>query len=476
MIGRRLDSTSAKGSTSASARGSGSDMGNGDAIATATAWQGNSWNADPDGMGLRGVPHVGHADSDGRMDKTFDDLLTLFQGRPYSLHPADWCLGCGGDTAGDSHKRWRLWGAADLQWAKGSTDTSTFDGAWEFLYFGADRAFSERWLGGLSLSRVWGEVDYSFDDASSSGGGQLSSSLTALYPYLHGQLSDNLELWLIGGIGVGDMENVREHVGGHRDQGDLEMSLVSVGLRRSLTPTGDADLSFLGDTGFASLSTEGDGSLDNVEVAVGRTRIGLELSRPFSSGAEPFAQLYGRYDSGDEPSGAAAEMVLGLRYGGERLDLEVRGNYLSSAADFEQWGANARLDYGAAADGAGLNLSLSSQWGVAEKGGSFLQGPIIGLKGPGVALVEWGDMSPVQLSGEVGYGLSMGEGQRWGILTPTIGYDHSEAGRFRTRLGLAYNLSSDRNRDIELWLDLIRSEGGQEDRDHSIELGTSLRF
>ncbi|TGG85388.1 MAG: hypothetical protein ERJ69_02470, partial [Aphanocapsa feldmannii 288cV] len=169
------------------------------------------------------------------MDKTFDDLLSLFRGQPHSLQPSEWGLGCGDGTAGDTHRRWTLWGATDLQWAKGSTDTSTFDGAWEFLYFGADRAFSERWLGGLSLSRVWGEVDYSFDDASSSGGGQLSSSLTALYPYLHGQLSDNLELWLVGGIGGGDVENVREHVGGHRDQGDLEMSLVSVGLRRSLT-------------------------------------------------------------------------------------------------------------------------------------------------------------------------------------------------------------------------------------------------
>ncbi|TGG96687.1 MAG: autotransporter domain-containing protein, partial [Aphanocapsa feldmannii 277cV] len=486
MIGSRLDSASGgTGSTSsicvspaAAAAGNPGDdtITAAHGIATANAWQGNSGKAGPDGMGLRGVPHVGHAASDDSMDKTFDDLLSLFRGQPHSLQPSEWGLGCGDATAGDIHKRWTLWGAADLQWAKGSTESSTFDGAWEFLYFGADRAFSERWLGGLSLSRVWGEVDYSFDDASSSGGGQLSSSLTALYPYLHGQLSPNLELSLIAGIGVGDVGNVREHVGGHRDQGDLDMSLVSVGLRRSLTPTGDVDLSFLGDTGFSSLSTEGDGSLDNVEVSVVRSRIGLELSRPFASGAEPFARLYGRYDSGDGPSGTAAEMVLGLRYGGERLDLEVRGNYLSSAADFEQWGANARLDYGAAADGAGLNLSLTSQWGVTEKGGSFLQGPIIGLKAPGVELVGRGDVSPVQLSGEVGYGLPMGEGQRWGILTPTIGYDHSEAGTSRTRLGLAYNLSSDRNRDIELRLDLIRSEGGQKDPDHSIELGTSLRF
>ena len=113
---------------------------------------------------------------------------------------------------------------------------------------------------------------------------------------------------------------------------------------------------------------EGDGSLDGAEASIGRFRLGLELSRPFASGLEPFAQLHGRYDSGDGPTGAAGELVLGLRYGDERLDLELRGNRLTSAADFQQWVAKARLDYGPATDGTGLNLALTSQWGAAESG------------------------------------------------------------------------------------------------------------
>ena len=459
----------------------GTDHGNGDHIVA-----NNGWNADPYGTELRGVPHLGRGDHDGMgdpgsaMGSTFDDLLTLVRvrmlglvpGRPYSLHPDDWAPGCEDDPIEGIRKDWTLWAAVDQQWARGGTGSSDFDGAWQFLYLGADRSFGDRWLAGLSLSRVWGELDYSFNDASSSlsGAGELSSGLTAFYPYVHGQLTSNLELWAIAGIGFGDVENEREHVDGHRDQGDLSMGLAALGLRRSLSPTGSAvDLSLTSDAGFVALAAEGDGSLDGAEASIGRLRLGLEVARPFASGAEPFAQLHGRYDSGDGPTGAAGEMVLGLRYADDRLNLELRGNYLASAAEFEQWGANARLDYGPAADSTGLNLSLDTRWGAAENGGSFLQGHTIGL--PAEAA---GDNIPVRFSGEIGYGLAI---ERLpGSITPNLGYDHSGHGSSRTRVGLAYALSNDLNRDIELRLDLARSEQLQDDPDHSIELSTTLRF
>ncbi|TGG90702.1 MAG: hypothetical protein ERJ67_10120 [Aphanocapsa feldmannii 277cV] len=200
---------------------------------------------------------------------------------------------------------------------------------------------------------------------------------------------------------------------------------------------------------------EGDGSLDGAEASIGRFCLGLELSRPFASGLEPFARFHGRYDSGDGPTGAAGELVLGLRYGDERLDLELRGNRLTSAADLEQWGANARLDYGPATDGTGLNLALTSQWGAAENGDSFLDGHTMKLPVPVLVSAQGGSI-PAEISGEIGYSLSMG--QQRGILTPNLGYDHSDNGSSRSRVGLAYALSSALDRDIELRLDLARSE------------------
>ena len=64
----------------------------------------------------------------------------------------------------------------------------------------------------------------------------------------------------------------------------------------------------------------------------------------------------------------------------------------------------------------------------------------------------------------------------WGSLTPNLGYDHSDNGTSRSRVGLAYALSSGLDRDIERRLDLARSQRCQEDPDHSIELSASLRF
>ena len=489
IIGARLGGSSDAGtgpgsschSASAPAAGSGgvngiSGVSHGDSrdqLIASDSWQAESWNTDLAGMGLGGVPHVGHQ-GDASMDRTFDDLLELFRGRPHSLHPADWTGDCGNDAVGDLGRSWTLWGATDLQWASGSTDNSDFDGWWQLFYLGADRSFGERWTGGISLSQVQGEVDYSFGDGTVSGDGQLSSSLSAVYPYVHGQLSSNLELWAIGGIGFGEVENEREHVDGHRDRGDLDMGLAAVGLRRSLSKVGSTmDLALSGDAGFVNLSAEGDGSLDGAEASIGRFRLGLELSRPFASGVEPFAQLHGRYDSGDGPTGAAGEMVVGLRYDAERFNLELRGNHLTSAADFEQWGANARLDYGPATDGTGFNMGLTSQWGAAENGGSFLDGHSMELPTP-VLVSAQGDSVPAEISGEIGYSLSMG--QQWGTITPNLGYDHSGNGSSRSRIGLAYAISSDLGRDIELRLDLARRERRQEDPDHSIELGASLRF
>ncbi|TGG93013.1 MAG: autotransporter domain-containing protein, partial [Aphanocapsa feldmannii 277cV] len=282
MIGKRFDSgtggTGSSGSVclnsaagpdgeSATSDESGSYGESSDYLIASDIWQGESWNTDLAATGLRGVPHVGQRDDEDSMDKTFDDLLELFRGQPHSLHPADWGLECGKGAVAEVSRPWTLWAGTDLQWARGGTETSDFDGEWQLYYLGADRAFREQWLAGLSLSQVHGEVDYSFEDATAAGAGQLSSNLTAIYPYLHGQLSSNLELWAIGGIGFGDVENEREHVDGDADQGDLHMRLLSLGLRRSLSQAGSTiDLALTSDAGFLSLSTEGDGSLDGAEA------------------------------------------------------------------------------------------------------------------------------------------------------------------------------------------------------------------
>ena len=98
---------------------------------------------------------------------------------------------------------------------------------------------------------------------------------------------------------------------------------------------------------------------------------------------------------------------------------------------------------------------------------SCLARALISAQGDGGSLAA-------ELSGEIGYSFSMG--QQWGLLTPNLGYDHSGNGSSRSRVGLAYALSSPLDRDIELRLDLARRERRQQNPDHSIELSTTLRF
>ena len=428
---------------------------------------------DPSGAGgveTGGIRHVGNSGRGGGMIGGLDDALSLIWGRSFSLalggDQATDCAGMGGNAS-----RWNVWGAADLQQASGGTEVSDYEGEWRLLYFGADRAFDEQLMGGMAVSRVWGEADYRFEDHTASGAGHLSSTLTGIYPYVYGSFW-GLQLWAIGGLGSGDVTNVREHVPGPPDEGNLVMGLAVAGLSKSLYELGGVQLSLIGDVGYLSLSADGGGSLAGAQASVGRVRLGLEMAGRLAFGLEPFVQVRGRYDGGDGPTGTAAEMVGGLRYTAERLNLEVRGNYLVSTADFQQWGANARVGYRPAADGGGLSGSLATQWGAPDSGGSFQDGHTMQM--PGADLGSAGQSPPLNLSGEIGYGLSIPRLR--GSLTPTVGYDYRGQGDSRASVGVAYVQSGNLAGDVRLRLDIARTERREAAPDHSIELSAELRY
>ena len=410
-----------------------------------------------DGLGVR----------EGGIDEA---LSSLVWGRSFSL-----ALGgqAADDAAAGTERRWHLWGAADAQRASGAAVGSDFDGEWRLLYLGLDREFNDRWLGGVSLSHVWGEADYTFDGDTASGAGRLSSTLTGVYPYLQGRFAAGLRLWAIGGFGFGNVANVRAHAGGRRDAGDLDLRLAAVGLRQPLSRAGVVGLALTGDAGLASLAATGDGSLDGARASVQRLRLGLEMAARSAGGVEPFVHVHGRYDGGDGSTGAAAEMALGVRYASERLRLDVRGNYLASAADFEQWGANAQLGYGPRADGSGLSGSLATRWGAPDSSGALLNGH--GLQAPGAAFASSGGASAsAEVSAEIGYGVVVPPLS--GSLTPNMGYDYRDGGAARSRVGVAYAPSGAVASDLRLRLDVARTERREAVAEHSIELSAVLRF
>ena len=423
------------------------------------------------GEGPGGMPRVHYDGAGGGRTGDLADLLPLLAGRSFALALGGQSAAC--DGADGSASRWNLWAAADLQRARGGTEVSDFDGEWRFVYLGLDGVVDERWLGGVAVAHVRGEADYTFADDTASGAGHLSTNLTGIYPYLQGNLPWGMQLWAIGGLGSGDVANMREHVPGQRDEGDLVMGLAAVGAHQPLARIAGSDLSLVGDVGYLLLAARGDGAFDDAGAAVWRTRLGVDLARRFAFGLEPFAQVRGRYDGGDGSTGVAAEMVLGLRYGSGRLTLEVRGNYLVSTADFEQWGFNARVGIVSHSDGGGLTGSLTTQWGAPDSGGSFLHGHTLQLAGPNFGAAA-GQSPALEVSGEIGYGLSIRPLRS--SLTPILGYAYRGRDETRARAGLAYELTPHQDRDLRLRLDIARTERRETAPDHRLELSTELRY
>ena len=423
------------------------------------------------GEGPGGMPRVHYDGGGGGRTGDLADLLSLLAGRTFALALGGQSAAC--DGAAGSASRWHLWAAADLQRARGGTEVSDFDGEWWFVYLGLDGVVDARWLGGVAVAHVRGEADYSFADDTASGAGHLSTNLTGIYPYLQGNLPWGMQLWAIGGLGSGDVANMREHVPGQRDEGDLVMGLAAVGAHQPLARIAGSDLSLVGDVGYLLLAARGDGAFDDAGAAVWRTRLGVDLARRFAFGLEPFAQVRGRYDGGDGSTGVAAEMVLGMRYGSGRLTLEVRGNYLVSTADFEQWGFNARVGIVSHSDGGGLTGSLTTQWGAPDSGGSFLHGHTLQLAGPNFGAAA-GQRPVLEVSGEIGYGLSIRPLRS--SLTPLLGYDYRGRDETRARVGLAYELTPNQDRDFRLRLDIARTERRKTAPDHRLELSAELRY
>ena len=85
-----------------------------------------------------------------------------------------------------------------------------------------------------------------------------------------------------------------------------------------------------------------------------------------------------------------------------------------------------------------------------------------------------GESLAPEVSGEVGYGLPV-----WrlrGSLVPTVGYDQGGYGATRARLGLAYRLFGNRQRDFQLRLDTARNQRRETTPYHSIALSAGLSF
>ena len=97
-----------------------------------------------------------------------------------------------------------FWGNADSrQLSDDNMQVMTYDGKVTSFNLGMDRQVGESLIGGLSLTRSRGTVDYTDPEFAT---GEFASALTSINPYVGWQLADNFRVWAAAGFGWGQLE------------------------------------------------------------------------------------------------------------------------------------------------------------------------------------------------------------------------------------------------------------------------------
>ena len=370
--------------------------------------------------------------------------------------------------------RWTLWGQGYLQSFESSR--SSVDGETRTAWLGLDTALGDDWLLGTAVSYGEGHADYAFEGESGSGSGRLRTTLTSLHPYLRWRPWEDGTVWVALGVGSGEVENRRDHLG-RVERGDLSMFTAWGGGRYALHPAaGGVELALLGDLAFLRMHTDAEaaqGSLGDVSSTVDRLRVGVEGSyeiRMEAGTLSPFGQVSTRYDGGDGETGSGMEVSGGVRYHRGRMSFETGARMLwAGAGDYEESGWNVALALQPREAGRGLSMSLSPTWGAAQ------HRALEALWRPDALSVLDDGAAP---EGGDGMRTSIGYGLRWpasaALLTPYAEHDSFSSGDRRTSMGVRLE-----HRPSRLEVDLrgeLEEGPNREAGDTGVFLEVGLRF
>ena len=333
----------------------------------------------------------------------------------------------------------------------------TLDGQVRTTMLGADYA-SGPVVGGLSLAHSWGAGGY--------GGlalGEVSTSVTGLYPWLGYRATERVSVWGVTGYGRGALRLTPE--AGPALETGLSMAMAAAGLRGDLTGSGGSGfaLAFKADalwvvTGSEAVEGEG-GRLAAAAAGVTRARTALEASRGYVLGGglslSPIVEVGLRRDGGDAETGAGVDVGGGLVVSAPRsglsLDVRVRTLLAHQAEGFRERGVSVSFGFDPTPSmPVGFAARVVPSWGGPATGGAqalWGRGTMADLGGGGFA-------SGNSLSAEAGYGLPVG---RRLVGTPTLGIGTSAFGR-DYRLGYSLSVLQGDVLDFEFGVDVHRRD------------------
>ncbi len=360
-----------------------------------------------------------------------------------------------------------VWGRGAISRFDGRQGDLTLDGEVLSSMLGAD------WTGGpgtagFMVAHSRGEGSYH----AGAGGGEVSLTLTGIYPYGRYAVDEGLSLWGVLGHGAGKLTLTPE--GSTPLKADIDLTMAAAGTRDTILE---------GDDDGATLALTADG-LAASKANVTRLRLGLEGSLPstLEGGAllTPSAKIGLRHDGGDAETGFGADIGAGLSWtdAARGLNAEIRGRGLLTHEDggFRERGFAASLAWNPTPGSAlGPSIALRQTAGASASGGMdalLSRGTMAGL----AANDNDNDVDVAhRLEVKLSYGLPA-FGSRF-IGTPEMGFGFSDTGRDYS-LGWGLGLARQDRTSLDLSLEGTRRESANDDGkpEHGIGLRLKARW
>ena len=337
----------------------------------------------------------------------------------------------------------------------------SLDGRVRTTMFGADYAKGPL-ITGLSLSHSRGLGGYSGVSA-----GEVTSSVTGLYPWLGYKVSDRITLWGVTGYGKGALTLTPG--AGTALRSGLSMAMTAGGMRGELADSvvGGFGLAFKADALWVGTGIEGvdgpQGRLAATSAAVTRYRTALEASRDYrfqrGLSLQPSLEVGVRRDGGDAENGVGVDFGGGLIVSdaltGLSADVRVRMLLVHQDQGFRDRGMSVSFSYNPTpSTPLGFTAKLTPSWGgQATSGARALWGreTMTGMAHGGMA-------SGNRLEAELGYGLPVGSRL---VGTPRFGIGTSEYGR-DYRLGYGLTVLQRGSMNFELGIEGTRQESSRQ--------------
>ena len=337
----------------------------------------------------------------------------------------------------------------------------SLDGRVRTTMFGADYAKGPL-ITGLSLSHSRGLGGYSGVSA-----GEVTSSVTGLYPWLGYKVSDRITLWGVTGYGKGALTLTPG--AGTALRSGLSMAMTAGGMRGELADSvvGGFGLAFKADALWVGTGIEGvdgpQGRLAATSAAVTRYRTALEASRGYrfqrGLSLQPSLEVGVRRDGGDAENGVGVDVGGGLIVSdaltGLSADVRVRMLLVHQDRGFRDRGMSVSFSYNPTpSTPLGFTAKLTPSWGgQATSGARALWG-----RETMAGMAQGGMASGNRLEAELGYGLPVGSRL---VGTPRFGIGTSEYGR-DYRLGYGLTVLQRGSMNFELGIEGTRRESSRQ--------------